>query len=583
MSTKLEAAMLECVPGRRRPAEQQPEVSLAPMDVETAHALLAAFPFPAMLIDARHRIIATNDATCHLAGVSPEQLCGKYCPTALHGCDAPVPDCPLELCLAAESGAVEVEICSGERWFRSGVYPVAFRSSEGGAVFLHTSVDITTAKRSKLELEAAKVALQRKLDAERVVSKLLQLSTDRTDLRTLLASALETILSTPWLAIERKGAIFVSDAAGGPLRMAASLGLEPEVVEACSALELGRCLCGRAAQTASVVQSTDLDERHEVRTAGMRPHGHFCAPLLFRGEVLGVLNTYLTAGQRLAADEEAFLRSVANTLAGIVARWKSEQQREELRCQFFQAQKLEAVGRLAGGIAHDFNNLLSIIQNAADLLREEASSPQASEDCEVIQNAARRAAELTRQLLTFSRRDELQLELLNVRQMIESFAPMLRRMLGDQIQLGLEYHAPLDRVRADRGSFSQVILNLAINARDAMQEGGRLTIETVPLNNSELFPRGAALLDSAPDSCVVLRVSDQGAGIPAHILDDIFEPVFTTKGDAGGSGLGLAMVHGAVAQMGGQVRVASKEGHGTVFEVCLPLAEEPADVGTPAA
>ena len=227
---------------------------------------------------------------------------------------------------------------------------------------------------------------------------------------------------------------------------------------------------------------------------------------------------------------------------------------EELR----QAQKMEAVGGLAGGVAHDFNNLLTIIKGNAELLRDEVGSslqPLAFLD-EVIL-AADRAAILTRQLLAFSRKEVLRPSTLDLNEVVTSLGSMLGRLIGEDIEVAMDLRAAPGAVRADRGQLEQVLINLAVNARDAMPRGGRLTIRTT----------NAAITEVAH---VRLEVSDTGVGIPRALWDRIFEPFFTTKAPGKGTGMGLATVYSIVRQTGGQIRVDSTERLGTTFTIDLP-------------
>jgi nitrogen-specific signal transduction histidine kinase/CheY-like chemotaxis protein len=238
--------------------------------------------------------------------------------------------------------------------------------------------------------------------------------------------------------------------------------------------------------------------------------------------------------------------------------------------QLRQAAKMEAVGRLAGGIAHDFNNLLTVISGYSQMLAEMVTDKAAGELADEILAAAQRAADLTGQLLTFSRRQVIKPEILCLDERVRGMQSFLRRTIGEHIELQMHLGAPSGLVRADPTQIEQVILNLALNARDAMSGGGRLTIET-----RELEARNADLLNQisvAPGPYILLSVSDTGHGIDPSIRPSIFEPFFTTKEAGHGTGLGLATVYGIVKQHEGGIRVESHVGHGSTFEVFLPAA-----------
>lgn len=249
-------------------------------------------------------------------------------------------------------------------------------------------------------------------------------------------------------------------------------------------------------------------------------------------------------------------------------------EQKHLEAQLQQAQKMEAVGRLAGGIAHDFNNLLTVILGYSDaLLRKmEHNHPLRSKLAE-IQGAGQRAANLTNQLLAFSRKQVLQVQTLELNTVVSNMGRMLRRLLGEDIQISLHLDAALGQIQADPTQLEQVLLNLAVNARDAMPHGGKLVIETY---NAELTNKSALLHGIPWGHYAVLVVSDTGCGMDEATKAHVFEPFFTTKEVGKGTGLGLSMVLGVVQQSGGTVTVYSEPGVGTTFKIYLPVAESPA-------
>jgi two-component system, cell cycle sensor histidine kinase and response regulator CckA len=249
----------------------------------------------------------------------------------------------------------------------------------------------------------------------------------------------------------------------------------------------------------------------------------------------------------------------------------------ELQAQFLQAQKMESVGRLAGSVAHDFNNLLTVINNVAELaavdVRED--SPLAA-DLKTIRETGWRAAELTRQLLAFSRRQVLQPRMVNLNQTIGDMVPMLGRLLGESVTLEFSPGAGLWNTRVDPGQFEQIVMNLVVNARDAMSAGGRLAIETRNVDLDDTYPASRADLERG--EFVMVAVTDTGTGMDAQTASRIFEPFYTTKPVGQGTGLGLSTVYGIAKQSGGDVLVYSEVGVGTTFKVYLPrmLADEEA-------
>ena len=261
---------------------------------------------------------------------------------------------------------------------------------------------------------------------------------------------------------------------------------------------------------------------------------------------------------------------------GIVINSRDVTEQKELEERLRQAQKMEAIGRLAGGVAHDFNNILTVITATSGLLLEmlRPGDPM-REDVLEIQKAANRGAGLTHQLLAVSRRQMLRLKTVDLNAAVQDMLAMLRRVIGEDVELVTELAPEVGCVRADAGQLAQVVLNLAVNARDAMPEGGRLTITTGALDLEEGEARRRAVLPAG--RWVALTVADTGIGMSAEVQSHLFEPFFTTKPSGTGTGLGLSTVYGIVEQSGGQIEVSSAPGQGSAFTIFLPrVAAEPA-------
>ena len=247
---------------------------------------------------------------------------------------------------------------------------------------------------------------------------------------------------------------------------------------------------------------------------------------------------------------------------------------KQLAAEFQQAQKMEAIGILAGGVAHDFNNILTtIIGNAGLALMEAEKDGPLRKEIEAIRTAGERAASLTRQLLAFSRKQIIRPEILDLNKILTEMEKMLARLIGEDVELLMVPGPALWQVKADPGQMEQVIMNLVVNARDAMPEGGKLTVETANADLDENYFRNHGLREEKPGGYVMLAVSDSGTGMDKETQSHIFEPFFTTKERGKGTGLGLSTVYGIVKQNNGFIRVYSEPGQGSAFKVYLPKAK----------
>jgi len=264
---------------------------------------------------------------------------------------------------------------------------------------------------------------------------------------------------------------------------------------------------------------------------------------------------------------------LARAIRYAIERKRAVKEKEDLEQQFRQSQKMEAIGRLAGGIAHDFNNLLTVISGNTELSLEELPiNHPLREYIKDIKQASERGAELIRQLLAFSRHQIMEMKILDINILLKDLNRMLNRILGDDVELITVFKEDLGKVKADEGQIMQVIMNLTVNAKDAMPNGGKLTIETANVILDETYCETHK--EATPGRYVMLSVSDSGVGMTPEVKEQIFDPFFTTKEMGKGTGLGLSTVFGIVKQSGGHIKVHSEMGWGTTFKIYLPRVDE---------
>ncbi len=335
------------------------------------------------------------------------------------------------------------------------------------------------------------------------------------------------------------------------------------------------------------LESSRVIAAHEARTdprtceytpGYLVPHGitsMLDVPIRLGGKMVGIVcHEHVGAARRWTADEQTFAGSIGDMVSlamEVDERRRTEQALREAEEQFRQAQKMEAVGRLAGGLAHDLNNLLTAILGYADLLLARTKGARLRDDLLEIKRAGDRAAALTRQLLAFSRKQVLRPKVIDLNAVVAGLEPMLTRLLGEDIELVTKLAPRLGRVKADPAQLEQVIMNLGVNARDAMPGGGRLTIETADAELDGAWARRHAGVTPGPHA--MLAVRDTGDGMTKEVMSHLFEPFYTTKEQGKGTGLGLSTVYGIVRQSGGHVTAFSEPGRGSTFRVFLPRVD----------
>ncbi len=331
---------------------------------------------------------------------------------------------------------------------------------------------------------------------------------------------------------------------------------------------------GKSVWIADLNADTDFSRGEQARQAGF--HAAFGLPIFVGPEIEGIIEFFSLPVRHPDDELLRMADDIGLKIGQFGERARTEAVLHETEAQLQQAQKMEAVGRLAGGMAHDFNNLLTVIRGYSELFLGRLGPTDAMrKDMEEVKKAADRATGLTRQLLAFSRRQFIAAKVLDLNALVANMDGMLRRLIGEDIvEFNTDLDASIDAIKADPGQIEQVIMNLVVNARDAMPTGGRLTIETRNVTIGEEASLGGAGV--APGSYVLLAIRDNGQGMDAETQSHLFEPFFTTKEKGKGTGLGLSTVYGIVKQSGGNIFVESALGLGTTFRIYFPRVEHEA-------
>jgi PAS domain S-box-containing protein len=435
------------------------------------------------------------------------------------------------------------------------------------------------------DLSARRAAEEDLLDVARQQAAIADLghrALEGVDLATLLDEAVRLVARVLDMPL---ACVLELDAARGALVQRAAVGWRP--------LRPGRerLHLADAPPAASALRASD-----PVAVADFRADGAFTlSPLLHdhdivsglaavihgRDEAYGVLAAYAREPRVMSRHDLTFVRGIANVLAAAIERRRSDERLRSTEEQLVQAQKMESVGRLAGGVAHDFNNLLTGIFGYTSLLQGELrqGDGEARELVRGIQDSAEKAAALTAQLLAFSRRQVLQPRVVDVNDIVRGIEPLLHRVIGETVSLVTLPRAQIGRVRADPTQLEQIVMNLVVNARDAMPDGGTVVVETDEVAFDEAYAQEH--FDVSPGRYVMLAVTDSGLGMDADTRMHLFEPFFTTKGPGKGTGLGLATTYGIVKQSGGHIWLYSEPGRGSTFKIYLPRVTAPSDEVAP--
>ena len=488
--------------------------------------IFQAIGHPTLILESEYNIVNANRAACQAVGLLEAELRGRKCYEIFHDSQQPPENCPLKKMLhSGRLEAMEMEMNALGGAFIVSCTPVLDEAGRLQKV-IHIATDITPRKRAEEALRQSEEKYRR------------------------------LVKQVP--AVVYKGH--------------RDWGLEcfDQKIEEITGYSMEE-FNGRQKTWLDLIFPEDLDQARNSFKEALKGDGSYVAEYRIRkktGEV-----SWLQARNRIVRDTAGKFDYISGVFFDIT-------ERKELEDQLIKAQKMEAVGILAGGVAHDFNNLLTAIMGYSEMmmmgLRPEDPFHLYVEE---ITKAVNRGASLTNQLLAFSRKQILQPQVINLNDMVTDMDKMLQRLIGEDIDLVTCIDQELGLVKADPSQIEQIIMNLAVNARDAMPHGGKLTIETANVYLDQAYAQGHA--DATPGPHVMLAVSDNGTGMDTETLSHIFEPFFTTKESGKGTGLGLATIYGVVKQSGGNVWVYSEPGQGTTFKVYLPRVEEGLEIVKP--
>ena len=470
------------------------------------------------------------------------------------------------------------------RWFHDRGRVI--RGDEGKAVYWQgVMLDITDLKQAETALlEANRRAIT---EYEHLLGRLAKLAEGFGSARDLL-TVYRAILDFALASVPCVGLIISLYEAEREVRKCVYLWfdhqeLNPSDIEPA---RVGHGPAGRAIRTNSVVVNNDFvkDVKEKVGYVAIgydedprNPRSILLAPMTVMGRVVGTIEVQSYEPGAYRREHETAMRMAGSLAANVIENVRLLEQERQTEEQFRQSQKMEAIGKLAGGVAHDFNNLLTAINGYSDLsLRHLEPNNPVRRNVEQIKKAGQRASDLTRQLLAFSRKQMLQPKIININDVITDTSKMLRRLIGEDIEVVLHLKPSVGKVKADPSQIDQVLMNLVVNARDAMPHGGTLTIETANVEMEKSIADKYASVQSGPH--VMISVADTGCGMTEEVQQHIFEPFFTTKGVGRGTGLGLSTVYGIVKQSDGYISVESEENKGTTFKIYLPRVDQAASV-----
>jgi signal transduction histidine kinase/CheY-like chemotaxis protein len=418
-------------------------------------------------------------------------------------------------------------------------------------------------KKSVTVRKQAEDELRRNYDTQAAMNSLLRYSLEDMSLDELLKLALDLILSIPWLAFKKQGSIFLVEDDPHTLVMKAHDGLAQPIMESCARLPFGKCHCGRAAQSQEIQFSQCLDERHEIRYDGITPHGHFCVPICFGGETLGVINMYIREDHRWVQREEDFLKAVANTLAGIIMRKRLEE-------GLVKSERLAAIGQTVAGLAHCIKNILFHLEGGVYIvdkgLRKD-DIQKLNTGWNMVRKNIDKVSDLVMDLLNYSKERKPKFEFCSPNTIAEEVCELMEPKAEDAVNEGIkvvrDFDPNIGYVQLDPKGIHRCLLNLVSNGIDACladeSEDKEYKVTVTTLRQE--------------DKTIAFEVLDNGCGMDEDIKQQLFASFFSTKGSKG-TGLGLLVTQKIVQEHGGVLSVNSEPGKGSTFTMVLPQRHE---------
>jgi PAS domain S-box-containing protein len=417
----------------------------------------------------------------------------------------------------------------------------------------------TGAIRDITERKRAEQRIERNYHSQKVISAVLKVSLEPISLEEQMDRILELILSIQGLALKPRGYIYLIEDEPEVLVLKAPRGIPEAEQLPCRKVSFGKCLCGQAASTCTMVFAECLDDRHEIRQPNEFPHGHYCVPIVSGEKVLGLINLFVNEGHRRSAEEEEFLTAIASNLASVIERHRAEMEKHRLMEQLAEAEKLSALGRIAANVADEIRNPLTAVGGFARRLQKKvAEGTKEKEYTEFIISEVTRLENILRNVITFMKGASPHREAFNINEVTREAIRLFEELSREKSIIIEGSFGEIPSIEADKEQVREAIENVVANAMDAMPDGGTLSVVT----DKEIV-KGSLYAS--------VKIKDTGKGIGEEDLNKIFEPFFTTKVVMKRAGMGLSITRKIVEDHGGFIKIDSRVGEGSTFSLYFPL------------